>query len=798
MIGKWTSIFFISTWVLFGLPVSAALTLEEKLSQLVGEGIDESDSLKEYTQAFNSELMKVRRELAAKYQTIDEIPLAESDEDEYRELLTEINDLKAELASLESRWHEQAVKEGKSQDEGYALWEHDEITLSQLVMEYGGADYLYVIPPEIASMKLQLHSSLPIPRESWNSLIELILMQNGIGYKQMNSYLRQLYLLKSDLLSVSSIVSQERDLDRLPPHTRLIYVFSPNVEHIKPAFYFFERFRDPKRSFIYQVGQKIAICGEKEEVKKLLILHNNVWEDENEKVAKVLSLTRMNYDEAKNLLSCFFGQLADCNRSYMPKGGCELSILPLAQENVIILVGPSETVSRAEEKLRETEGQVEPPSETVVYWYQVRNSDPVELAEVLERVYESLVHSNLDGENRKALESGDPVPPSPDIEINQNINPESDLPPADMYPYQGHKVVEPCSAQLGKIQAAQKDPKSKHFIPYPKTGQLLMVVRKDTVDKLKDILKRLDLPKKMVEIEVLLCEKRIHNRNTFGLNVLKLGSNASGNHEMGIAFDGSTKGRMRGLFEFFVSRAKSKAFPAFDITYNFLMNQDDVRVNASPSITTVNQTPATISIVDEISINNGAAPMDSNKGIVFEKSYTRAQYGITLVLTPTIHEPELDSLHDDTMITLESNVTFDTIKSDVQDRPNVNRRHVENLVRIPNGQTVILGGLRRKVGNDITEKIPFLGELPGIGKFFGTSVMDDQLTEMFIFITPRVVQNPKEDLEKIRDEMLCARPGDLPDFLKCLSEARKKEHAKLFSQSIRLLFGKVENDNSYY
>ncbi|MCK4934992.1 MAG: type II secretion system protein GspD, partial [Simkaniaceae bacterium] len=230
-----------------------------------------------------------------------------------------------------------------------------------------------------------------------------------------------------------------------------------------------------------------------------------------------------------------------------------------------------------------------------------------------------------------------------------------------------------------------------------------------------------------------------------------------------------------------------------DLAYNFLMSQQDVRINASPSITTLNQTPAQISIVEEISINNGAAPIDNNANITFEKSFSRQEYGTTIVITPTIHEPEIGDPNQQRYVTLETNVEFDTITSDVNDRPKVNKRHLENQVRVMDEETVILGGIRRKSSEDVSEKIPFLGELPGIGKFFGTSKMTDQLTEMFIFITPRIIANPEEDLIRIRNEALKKRPGDLPEFLEQIEAAKKRHKKKIFANSFRLLFGNVDD-----
>ncbi len=58
-----------------------------------------------------------------------------------------------------------------------------------------------------------------------------------------------------------------------------------------------------------------------------------------------------------------------------------------------------------------------------------------------------------------------------------------------------------------------------------------------------------------------------------------------------------------------------------------MMTQDDIQLNAAPSVITVNQTAAQISIVEEISINNGAAPIDTNKGIAFQNSYLAPNTG---------------------------------------------------------------------------------------------------------------------------------------------------------------------------
>jgi general secretion pathway protein D len=192
--------------------------------------------------------------------------------------------------------------------------------------------------------------------------------------------------------------------------------------------------------------------------------------------------------------------------------------------------------------------------------------------------------------------------------------------------------------------------------------------------------------------------------------------------------------------------------------------------------------------VEEISINNGAVQADSSASTV-EKSYTRAQYGTTIVMLPTIHLPDSDENPDcPGFVTLHTDVTFDTTPFGFDDRPPVTRRHITNDVQIADGETVILGGLRRKSEEDRREKIPFLGDLPGIGKLFGADKSTDTNTEMFVFITPHIIRDPIDDLRRLRQETYRKRPGEIPEFLARLDEAKEKERKSLFANSIKMLF----------
>lgn len=783
---KYKALFF---FFLCSSALLSAMTIEEKKESYLGNESSESGELGRYLDELNRELITLRSDLETKYAEASSFHERDANAAEYKQLLKEVNVIKSSISSLETGWRERAITEAKKDEEGYAIWDQEETTLSSLVMEYGANDFLYVVPPEMFSMKVSMHSALPIPRESWDDLLEIILSHNGIGIKQLNPYTRQLYILKQDLIAVKMITSDVNDLPSLPSNARVAFIFSPPPERIKGVTQFFERFRDPKMTFVYQVGYKIALISSKEEVEKLITLYTTVWEQENEKVTRAFPLSKLSTNEMESILNSFFSSSTRWGRLSLSHGeGDGLTILPLAREASLVVVGLKEMVDKVEQIITETEEQIEDPSAMTVFWYTCRHSDPIEISEVMEKVYASLIYSGIEGE--EPIPHYSPMPPTRPLNPDQGgpSNPASYGPP----PYS--PVIYPPVAIPTTAENQKEKSYTTNFIPYPKTGAIMMVVRKDTLEKIKELLVKLDIPKKMVQIEVLLFEKKIDNQNNFGLNLLKLGSAAKNVHETGLSYDGAVGSPVKGILEFFISRPKtSKHIPAYDLAYNFLMSQQDVRINASPSITTLNQTPAQISIVEEISINNGAAPIDNNANITFEKSFSRQEYGTTIVITPTIHEPEMGDQNQTRYVTLETNVEFDTITSDVNDRPKVNKRHLENQVRVMDGETVILGGIRRKSAEDVSEKIPFLGELPGIGKFFGTSRMTDQLTEMFIFITPQIIADPEEDLIRIRNEALRKRPGDLPEFLEQIEAAKSRQKKKLFANSFKLLFGSVDD-----
>lgn len=111
--------------------------------------------------------------------------------------------------------------------------------------------------------------------------------------------------------------------------------------------------------------------------------------------------------------------------------------------------------------------------------------------------------------------------------------------------------------------------------------------------------------------------------------------------------------------------------------------------------------------------------------------------GIQLAVTPTINQDGFVTMK----IKPEISSVVRTLTTPSNNKiPIVDTSTAETTVMVADGTSVIIGGLRKNEKQTNEEKIPYLGNIPVIGKiFFKQTARDDQLTELVVFITPHIV-----------------------------------------------------------
>ena len=808
---------------------------EKKQGMTKGAGADLDKEAQAILSKVNLDLMEYHRQLKELYAQVMYLHAQNAPQNQYQDLLRQINAVRAEIIETENRWRDTAT--AGSALEGYALWHQPETTLEQVIIDYGSQDYVYLMTPEIGAKKISISSNLPIPRASWNGMLEVILAQNGIGIRQINPFLRELFVIKDNSSNLNFITNQRKDLELLPRDLRIAYMLSPDPADVRRISLFMEKFANPNTTNLQLIGRDILIVAQVGEIQDLLKLYDFIASNKSGLEYKLVPLAKVRAEDMGKILSAVFdhvtGPRSLNDDSSLPTpnslpitndrmtiadvNGLKVIILKNLQQ-AIFLIGTHDEIQKAESMIKDVENQIGGRREKTLYWYTVKHADPEELAEILEKVYNAMIQANVGGPKQQAQQNtqarGGPNA-NPQLQ-NQNNTTNIDVVPQDnplvdldraflqnrlndaAFYQEGDVLVNPAPITLtGNRPERPRGNNRNNFLVDFKTGAIVMVVEQDIIPQLLEMLRKLDVPAKMVQIEVLVFEKRVTEQTNYGLNLLRIGGAATNMGGNGVSFNDSIIG---GITDFMFNHVKGNGLPAWNIIYEFLLSRDDLTINSNPSVVTTNQTAARIAIVDEISLNTGTYDVETVGGVTLKDSFTRAQYGITLEITPTIHWAEDDELgiaEGPNMISLETDVIYDTLAGDptsIAARPVVTRRNVHNEVVIPDGQTLILGGLRSKTTEDIKDSIPFLGEIPCFGKLFSDTKLSDRSTEMFIFITPKIIADPCEDIEKIKLEQLTRRPGDLPDFLCMLNEARQAEQDRLFSQTLEILFGRPEVD----
>ena len=165
-----------------------------------------------------------------------------------------------------------------------------------------------------------------------------------------------------------------------------------------------------------------------------------------------------------------------------------------------------------------------------------------------------------------------------------------------------------------------------------------------------------------------------------------------------------------------------------DLELSALQAEGRGEVVSSPRVITANQKQASIRQGVEIpyqeSSSSGATTTQFKEAV------------LSLTVTPQITP--------DDRIILDLKVTKDSRGEVVTNErggavPSINTREIETQVLVNNGQTVVLGGIYETEESEDYSKVPFLGDIPGIGALFRSTRKVSNKSELLIFVTPKIL-----------------------------------------------------------
>jgi len=284
-------------------------------------------------------------------------------------------------------------------------------------------------------------------------------------------------------------------------------------------------------------------------------------------------------------------------------------------------------------------------------------------------------------------------------------------------------------------------------------NSILVIDYPENLKRIEEYLRMIDVPPKQVLIEARVVEVRLQGESSLGVNWQAFAE--KGGFEIGQFRIGSTKG---GPLEQNIpykstyyppgSTAEEEPFTitVFDENINVVLkalaNSYDTNILSAPRITTVNNRPAEIKIIQKLPWAEPEVEM-SDQGIAITWNINFEEVGIILKVTPTITddgkivmelEPEVSEKVGDYELTVVQGAT--QVPYTV---PIIDKRSADTKVVIGNGQTLIIGGLIKEKNTKGVTKVPILGDVPLLGWFFKSKKDTKDKTELLIFVSPTIV-----------------------------------------------------------
>ncbi|WP_428040728.1 secretin N-terminal domain-containing protein [Candidatus Avelusimicrobium fimicolum] len=174
-------------------------------------------------------------------------------------------------------------------------------------------------------------------------------------------------------------------------------------------------------------------------------------------------------------------------------------------------------------------------------------------------------------------------------------------------------------------------------------------------------------------------------------------------------------------------------FSAFNIVLKSLLTRGEAKYLGKPKVVTLNNKTATITTSTDATVGQTVSQSGSGGGeALTTQSAERKRVGLTLQVTPQVNREGYVTLYVQPSYS-------DLVSSGFDFSKDTTTRAASTLVRVKNGQTVVIGGLLTSRETDQTRKVPLLGDIPLLGWLFTSKTKSKSTTDLVIFITPTIL-----------------------------------------------------------
>jgi general secretion pathway protein D len=280
------------------------------------------------------------------------------------------------------------------------------------------------------------------------------------------------------------------------------------------------------------------------------------------------------------------------------------------------------------------------------------------------------------------------------------------------------------------------------IVPHVPTNSLLVRATPHDFEVVRTAVELIDVRPRQVLIEVVVAEVRRDALTKIGMELFATNAPSGKDPEL----RGRLSERVLGNLVVEIMHVDGVQV---DALFEALSTSADVKILSRPVLVTANNQEASILVGSERPFIQVARALPTDAA-VRDQIVQYRDVGTKLSIIPTINQDRYVTL------TLRQEVSAATSETQFG-APVISTREATTRLLVKDGQTVVIGGLIDRQRERVRSGVPLLKDLPLIGVLFGSSSWRTVETELFLFLTPHVLETDVE-VERATDAVKAAAP----------------------------------------
>ncbi len=286
------------------------------------------------------------------------------------------------------------------------------------------------------------------------------------------------------------------------------------------------------------------------------------------------------------------------------------------------------------------------------------------------------------------------------------------------------------------------------------SNSIVLSGREEVVKGAKVLIEELDRDREQIRVDAQILDVNDNLFETLGFNwIYNDSGKVQGEQGWNLSFLGNSA--MNGLGNTYSSTINVvKQFnggnDVLNLGINILESTQDLVISSRPSILVMDRKEGSFKVTEEVIVGEEREENDENGRVISTPIFREA--GIILKVTPIIKKDGWIILK----VVIEiSNFKLKVGKDESQGSGTYNSeggskigRSIETTIKIKDGETIFIGGLKRATVHNLDSKLPFFGTLPMINFFFRNQNISHEITDIYVKMRVNIVKDEKESFER--------------------------------------------------